>query len=155
MVPLLVKLSECQKFSWFELVIWKEKFNMEIRDLMIKEYSTFNPKVIREDYFKAKEIERELYTRLPHMKINNQIEMQEFLVAAEGISLINDFALHLLKNELNLSTSEPVNDAFELAQSFEYWLQRYKHIWRLRNKESELNQIVNVIKYLCKYLRTH
>lgn len=155
LVPLLVKLSECQKFSWFELVIWKEKFDMEIRDLMIKEYSTFNPKVIREDYFKAKEIERELYTRLPHMKINNQIEMQEFLVASEGISLINDFALHLLKNELNLSTSEPVNDAFELAQAFELWLQRYKNIWRLRNKESELNQIVNVIKYLCKYLRTH
>ncbi|MEE0881024.1 MAG: glycosyl hydrolase family 20, partial [Turicibacter sp.] len=118
-------------------------------------YSTFNPKLIREDYFKAKEIESALYTHLPNIKINNQIEIQEFLVAAEGISLINDFALHLLNNELNLSTSEPVNDAFELAQAFELWLQRYKNIWRLRNKESELNQIVNVIKYLCKYLRTH
>ena len=42
----------------------------------------------------------------------------------------------------------------KLAESIEIWFYDYSKAWRLRNKESELYRIREVIQYICKYLRT-
>lgn len=152
-VKLLADLSECQKVTWYEIVKWKEKFDTEMRESIIQEYQQFDPQEIRADYDKAIEIERKLTYYLPSIKEENQLDFKEFLVSTRAIILLNDFALHLLKNEFENNVSHPVNDPKLLAEKFELWLQKYKSIWRDRNKESELFRISEVIKYLCKYLR--
>lgn len=153
-VQLLADLSKCQQMTWFEIVLWKEKFNTSMKEHIIKEYANFNPAKIKESYKKAVEISQQLSRYLPAIKEENQLDFREFLISAEGITLLNDFSLYLLKHEFNREDAEPVNDAKVLAGKIEHWFNRYTGVWRERNKESELARINDVIKYLCKYLRS-
>lgn len=152
-VSLLADLSECQQMTWYEIVKWKEKFNTPMRDIIIEEYTRFNPQQIREDVLKAQEIYRKINTYLPKIKSENQLDFREFLISTQGIELLNDFSLYLLRHEFNREDADPVSEANNLALKIERWFYEYQIIWRERNKESELIRISEVIKYLCKFLR--
>ena len=124
-----------------------------MRDIIIDEYTRFNPQQIREDVLKAQEIYRKINTYLPKIKSENQLDFREFLISAQGIELLNDFSLYLLRHEFNREDADPVSEANNLALKIERWFYEYQIIWRERNKESELIRISEVIKYLCKFLR--
>lgn len=152
-VQLLADLSECQKMTWYEIVKWKEKFQTDMKEVLIEEYQRFNPADIQADYYRATALERELRQYLPFIQKENEVDFKEFLISTEAIILFNDFYLHLLKNDFGKSQSHPVTSTKALAVNIEEWFYRYQFIWRERNKESELIRITEVIKYLCKYLR--
>lgn len=152
-VSLLADLSECQQMTWYEIVKWKEKFNTSMRDNIIEEYARFNPKQIREDVGKVREIYRKINAYLPNVKEENQLDFKEFLISAQGIELLNDLCLHVLREEFKREDAHPVYEAKILASKIERWFYDYQLIWRERNKESELSRISEVIKYVCKFLR--
>ena len=153
LIHLLEELSHCQKITWYEIVKWKEKFQTEMKSDLILEYQMFNAEEIRKDYEKAVEVEKKIIKYLPHIKQEHQLDLQEFLISAKAIILLNDFALHLLKNEFLVADSRPVHEAKQLAEKIELWFVKYQLIWRQRNKESELSRIKEVIQYMCHYLR--
>jgi len=150
LVSLLNKLSKDQVVGWFELVNWKENYN---NDLYIKEsFGDLDWKKILAGYNLACEIENK-FTTLSKKVCINTLDLQEFIVSARAIQLVNSFFLTLLKNEYCMDEVNTVFMPRELAENLEVWFYDYAKIWRTRNKESELYRIRDIIAYTCRYLR--
>ncbi|AYE33954.1 beta-N-acetylhexosaminidase [Clostridium septicum] len=148
-VSLLRDLGNTQVVSWSDLVRWKELFNKnsEVRE----NTKSLNPNKIKEARDKACEIEEKLTSLL--VSVRDKKEIQEFIVCARGIILINEFFLLLLKYKFKTKNNFSDFDNNKLAKDFEEWFYDYSYIWRNTSKESELNRIGEVIKYTSKALR--
>ena len=146
-VNTLKELSECQTVGWSELIWWKERYNDKVK----ADFKKLDPYKIKESYEKAKEIEGSLL--ILSTKLNNKEAIEEFILSANGIALINDFFLTLLKEDFNKNEVATFNTTKDLAKDFEKWLHDYSIKWRENNKESELYRIRDVIIYVCDYLR--
>ena len=146
-VNILKELSECQTVGWSELIWWKERYNDKVK----ADFKKLDPYKIKESYEKAKEIEERLL--ILSTKLNNKEAIEEFILSANGIALINDFFLTLLKEDFNKNEVATFNTTKDLAKDFEKWLHDYSIKWRENNKESELYRIRDVIIYVCDYLR--
>ena len=148
-VSLLRDLGNTQVVSWSDLVRWKELFNKnsEVRENI----KSLNPNKIKEARDKACEIEEKLTSLL--VSVRDKKEIQEFIVCARGIILINEFFLLLLKYKFKTKNNFSDFDNNKLAKDFEEWFYDYSYIWRNTSKESELNRIGEVIKYTSKALR--
>lgn len=147
LVNVLKELSECQTVGWSELIWWKERFSDKVK----ADFKKLDHYKIKESYEKAKEIEERLL--ILSTKLKNKESTQDFILAANGIALINDFFLTLLKEEFNKNEVATFNTPKDLARDFEEWLYDYSIKWRENNKESELYRIRDVIIYVCDYLR--
>lgn len=146
-VNTLKELSECQTVGWSELIWWKERYNDKVK----ADFKKLDPYKIKESYEKAKEIEERLL--ILSTKLNNKEAIEEFILSANGIALINDFFLTLLKEDFNKNEVATFNTTKDLAREFEEWLYDYSIKWREKNKESELYRIRDVIIHVCDYLR--
>jgi len=150
LVSLLNQLSKNQVVGWYELVEWKENFS---NDLAIKKsFGNLDWKKILEGYNLSCEIE-DKFTRLSNKVRINTFDLQEFIVSARAIQLVDSFFLNLLKNEYGMNEINTVFTPRDLAENLEVWFYDYTKIWRTRNKESELYRIRDIIAYTCKYLR--
>ena len=147
LVNALKELSECQTVGWSELIWWKERFSDKVK----ADFEKLDHYKIKESYEKAKEIEERLL--ILSTKLKNKESTQDFILAANGIALINAFFLTLLKEEFNKNEVATFNTPKDLARDFEEWLYDYSIKWRENNKESELYRIRDVIIYVCDYLR--
>ena len=147
LVNALKELSECQTVGWSELIWWKERYNDKVK----ADFKKLDPYKIKESYEKAKEIEEHLL--ILSTKLNNKEAIEDFILSANGIALINDFFLTLLKEDFNKNEVATFNTTKDLAKDFEKWLHDYSIKWRENNKESELYRIRDVIIYVCDYLR--
>ncbi|MGY5238189.1 glycoside hydrolase family 20 zincin-like fold domain-containing protein [Clostridium tertium] len=159
-ISLLAELSKYQEFGWSELVIWKEKFNTNehIKNELIRKMKTAKIHELKEQQEKILKIEEKLEILSHNTKDTKSKEMiQEFIVAARGILLINKIMVVIINNYVikeYIKESISISNNFkELAEKFEEWFYDYSVIWRKTNKESELYRIRDVIKYTCSYLR--
>lgn len=145
LISLLKELGNCQKVGWSELVRFKErpKERTEIFKLDIEE--------IKGNYEKGKDIEKTLTSLAKN--IDKKDDVQDFIVSARGINLINEIFIILLSKNQNNKDEIKGNNEKDLAEKFELWLYDYSFIWRKRNKESELYRIRDVIRYIANYLR--
>ncbi|MEG0580325.1 MAG: hypothetical protein RR490_10455, partial [Niameybacter sp.] len=84
---------------------------------------------------------------------HNTFDMQEFLIAAKGIQVVDDFVLTLIQDKVGTPEAVPTMNKVELAAALETWFTQYASIWRARNKESELYRIREVVAYMSGYLR--
>ena len=151
LVSLLNQLSKQQVVGWFELVEWKEN-HIENYDLK-ESFNKLDWKKILAGYNLACEIETK-FTTLSKKVCINTFDLQEFIVSARAIQLVNSFFLNLLKTEYSKDVEDTIFMPRELAENLEIWFCDYAKIWRARNKESELYRIREIIAYTCKYLRS-
>lgn len=154
-INLLSELSKCQELTWYEIVLWKEKFlngakSKDIEDFM----KNIDYKKVADDYYKAREIEKRLIIISSTVNSEKKLDFEEFIISAQAIALINDFSLWLLRETFNISNSEPINNQVKLAESIENWFYNYRITWRKRNKESELIRVTEVVRYMISFLRT-
>ncbi|MBU3160946.1 family 20 glycosylhydrolase [Clostridium frigoris] len=151
LVSLLNQLSKNQVVGWYELVEWKENFSNDLDNK--KDFSNLDWKKILDGYNLACEIE-DKFTRLSNKVRINTFDLQEFIVSARAIQLVDSFFLNLLKNEKGMNEINTVFTPRDLAENLEVWFYDFTKIWRTRNKESELYRIRDIIAYTCKYLRS-
>lgn len=150
LVSLLNELSRSQLLGWCEIVRWKEK---ERKDSEFKEaLKKVEAHKIVKGYNIACEVEASLITLMPCVKAYPE-DMQGFILAARGIQLMDAFSLALLKYEAGLSETKQIYRPNDLAVHLEEWFCDYSVAWRIKNKESELSRVREVIVYLCNYLR--
>lgn len=152
-VKLLKDLGDAEKIGWSEIVRWKEKYNTD--ENVRKEFVEINKDIKVEDLIKgyntALEVEEKLTSLLK--KVNNKDAIQDFIISAKGISLINDFFIIFMECEFGKGESKSFNSPYELAEKIEEWFYKYSNRWRMKNKESELYKIREIIRYICDYLR--
>ena len=150
LVSLLNQLSKKQVVGWFELVEWKENHNKNLK--LNESFNKLDWEKILDGYNLACEIETK-FTTLSKKVCINTFDLQEFIVSARAIQLVNSFFLNLLKTEYGKDVKDTVFMPNDLAENLEIWFCDYAKIWRARNKESELYRIREIIVYACKYLR--
>lgn len=103
LVSLLAELSKCQEFGWSELVIWKEKFNTNehIKNELIRKMKTAKIHELKEQQEKILKIEEKLENLSHDTKYTKSKEIiQEFIVAARGILIINKIMIVIINNEI-------------------------------------------------------
>lgn len=103
LVSLLAELSKCQEFGWSELVIWKEKFNTNehIKNELIRKMKTAKIHELKEQQEKILKIEEKLEILSHDTKYTKSKEIiQEFIVAARGILIINKIMIVIINNEI-------------------------------------------------------
>lgn len=103
LVSLLAELSKCQEFGWSELVIWKEKFNTNehIKNELIRKMKTAKIHELKEQQEKILKIEEKLENLSHNTKDTKSKEIiQEFIVAARGILIINKIMIVIINNEI-------------------------------------------------------
>lgn len=152
-VKLLKELGEAEKIGWSEIVRWKEKYDTD--ENVKKEFVEINKSIKIEELIRGYNIALDMEEKLTALlnKVNNKEALQEFIISAKGISLTNDFLITLMKNEFNNEYARAFNDPYDLAEKIEVWFYKYSKAWRLKNKESELYRIGEVVMYMCDYLR--
>ncbi|WP_291651023.1 glycoside hydrolase family 20 zincin-like fold domain-containing protein [Clostridium sp.] len=103
-VSFLAELSKYQEFGWSELVIWKEKFNTNrpIKNELIRKMKTAKIHKLKEQQEKILKIEEKLENLSHNIKDTKSKEMiQEFIVAAKGILLINKIMIVIINKEIH------------------------------------------------------
>ena len=125
LVNALKELSECQTVGWSELIWWKERYNDKVK----ADFKKLDPyKNKKNPMRKQKEIEERLL--ILSTKLNNKEAIEEFILSANVIALINDFFLTLLKEDFNKNEVATFNTTKDLAREFEEWLYDYSIKWR-------------------------
>lgn len=154
LMELLRELGRLQPCRWEHIVIWYEAglFNNPGICGLENVLDISGDEEFNNAYRRALEIEKELTGILPSVRRDRRTDMQEFCCAARGIALMNAFAVAVkrfgYKQDVKLALAPG-----ELAEELEYWFTVFARLWRIRNKESELNWILNIIKSMCSFLR--
>lgn len=145
-VALLNDLTKNHKIRWEEVVAFKERYNT-----LKEKLKSFDVEYLENEYKVSCEIEEQLIGMLSD--IENKYAIQELIIATEGMKLFNRFFIMVMKYDLGRENSNLVYEPKKLAENIEVWFYDYSKAWRMRNKESELYRIREVIQYICKYLR--
>lgn len=151
LVNLLHQLSGRQGCGWSDVVRWKELQHNQSDEVEV--LSRLNVERILSGYQTAIDVENELISLAAGIR-HNKFDLQEFIISAKAIQLVDTFVLTLIKDKVGTAEAVPAMDALSLAAELEIWFTKYAAIWRVRNKESELHRIREVIAYMCNYLRT-
>lgn len=145
-VSLLNDLTKNHEIRWEEVVAFKERYGT-----LKEKLETFDVKYLENEYKMACKVEDELISLLKD--IENKYDIQELVIATEGMGLFNKFFITVMKYDLGKESSKLIYEPKKLAEAIEVWFYDYSRVWRMRNKESELYRIREVIQYICKYLR--
>ena len=145
-VSLLNDLTKNHEIRWEEVVAFKERYGT-----LKEKLETFDVKYLENEYKMACKVEDELISLLKD--IENKYDIQELVIATEGMGLFNKFFITVMKYDLGKESSKLIYEPKKLAEDIEVWFYDYSRVWRMRNKESELYRIREVIQYICKYLR--
>ncbi len=109
---------------------------------------------IKKAYARIRELQDELAALNPDLLPERRQDLSEILAAAEGLALSQALLLIIKKKFLGQKDTGLILEPRELAARFEYWLMEYKRVWRVRNRESELYRIKEVILGVCGLLRS-
>ncbi|WP_297713903.1 glycoside hydrolase family 20 zincin-like fold domain-containing protein [Clostridium sp.] len=145
-VSLLNDLTKNHEIRWEEVVAFKERYGT-----LKGKLETFDVEYLENEYKMACKVEDELISLLKD--IENKYDIQELVIATEGMGLFNKFFITVMKYDLGKESSKLIYEPKKLAEDIEVWFYDYSRVWRMRNKESELYRIREVIQYICKYLR--
>lgn len=146
LVSLLNDLTRNHEIRWEEVVAFKERY-----DTLKEKLETFDVEYLENEYKMACGIEERLMSLLKD--IENKYDVQELIIATQGMKLFNEFFITVMKYDLGKENSKLIYEPKKLAENIEVWFYDYSMVWRMRNKESELYRIREVIQYICKYLR--
>lgn len=155
LMALLRDLSRQQVAHWAHLVFWKERevAQADFINPWIENLKAIDHNAVAKAHYRALEIQKELEKLSRFAQPGKKLDMEEFIVSAQGIALTEAAFLAIKKYSLGCEEAPLVVDSNKLAVSLEYWLVEYTKLWRERNKESEILRIREIIMSICSFLR--
>lgn len=155
MMKLLRELSRQQPFHWSFLTFWKERELHESEYIApwMERVRNIDHIAVTKAYHKAVELEKELIKIAKDVSLDRRIDMEEFIISAEGVVIMEALFLAIKKYSFGFEEVELVMEPKALATKIEYWLADYCNLWRKRNKESELQRIKETFIYVTNFLR--
>jgi hypothetical protein len=163
--PLMVDISSKMHVTWEHLMMWY--YDVAFGNVSYGEFhdrieepegSYFRETVAELEILidKLEEYKAKAYRKLP---MPRRMDLDEAVHMAKLVKLWQQFALLIKEFYFKTEKSNPLEnhklreEAQELAVQLEKWQLHYEKLWRIRNRESELYRIREVIIALCHYLR--
>lgn len=161
-VSLLAQVSENQRFTWRDLVKFKEGEAEIARNIpadteadsrrdSLKQNQIFSETGSALENLDA--ITEKLYALLPSLDTSMRPAIKPYLTAIQGLKLIQQIGLILHARDASEEPPQGI-DPWELASRLECWFMDYKEDWRKVSRESELFRIQEVIHFYADYLRS-
>ncbi|WOC32484.1 MULTISPECIES: beta-N-acetylhexosaminidase [Caproicibacterium] len=153
LMELLTELEMLQVGTWQDVVCWRESQLLSVARAQqdCERILHMDADKALSGYKKMRELEKQLVGfTAPESR---RTDLQEFLCAARGAALMNAACLALKKYAYHVEDTPLALDCGTLAVELELWLRRFGELWRMRNRESELNRIRTTIQDLCAFLR--
>lgn len=145
MMSIVEQLQRQTRFSWFQIVVYKETMQGNLTGVDVSEaVKAISGQEVGEAEQNLQSLQQQLYEAILTVKPESRTVLRRYVQAAEGISLFNRTALAINKKEKNE----------KLAGQLEYWYQSYKELWRETSKESELHRIGDIIFWYADQLRS-
>lgn len=156
LVSLLRELSNEEVASWPFIVWWREQkiLNNEFLSEYIKQLEKVDVDKVTKGYHRALTLEKEILLDSANCYENRRLDVSEFVNSAKGVALMNAICLVIKKYEFKNNEVELVVEPNKLAVELEYWFADFSDLWRIRNKESELYRIREVIIFVGNFLRS-
>lgn len=158
-VSVLRELSRAHVITFMETVWWKEdRFN---QSKLLKNKPEYKDKYIlnikedkiHEGYNKAQELEVEILKLMAEVPKEVKNDYKEFYISSRAVAVLNSLYLIIKKYDLNEDVQKLIHEPKELAREIEYFLNDFCSIWRMRNKESELQRVKDTFRDICVFLR--
>lgn len=143
----LITLSDAHLMTFYHLVKWFEKDDKEVIraiDVSEADVEMANDRIVNSC--------ESLLDSLANLDQDTRQQIHSYLVAAEGIMLLNRLLLVIKERECCMRLISPIDNR-ALAEEIEYWFLSYKKIWLRDNKPSELYRIQDFIRRLMRWLR--
>lgn len=145
-------MSDQTIYGWDNAVCYKEEY-LKMDSAECKE------RFFEVDFTKVEAANAELttlkdklYGIIASMDTSKRHLVKPYIVAAEGIGLLNNIGATIAAYIYDFDTSVKAEPA-KLAGELEMWFYSYKEVWRITSKESELFRIQEVINWFADYLR--
>lgn len=158
-VSVLRELSRAHVITFMETVWWKEdRFN---QSKLLKNKPEYKDKYIlnikeekiHEGYNKAQKLEIEILKLMAEAPKEVKNDYKEFYISSRAVAILNSLYLVIKKYDLNEEVQKLIHEPKELAREIEYFLNDFCNIWRIRNKESELQRVKDTFRDICVFLR--
>ncbi len=155
LVALLRELSRQQPFHWSFLTFWRERElqSPELINPWIERIKNIDHEAAAAAYYKALDIEKKLLRKAKDVALERRLDMEEFILDAQGVSIMAALFLPIKKYSLGFDDIELVVEPKDLADRIDYWMEDYAKAWRARNKESELIRIREAFNEVNSFLR--
>ncbi len=160
LISLVRQLSQQPVMDWYDVVLWYyasagyDAGSYGSPGHISEKLLNYSDTTAKAAYDRIGQLKDEISSLQQHIYDNRKSDVTEFVCAAEGLELFQALLLVLKKKFLGQSTVSLIFSPAELAVKLEYWFSRYKILWRMRNKESELFRIKDVIMGICSLLRS-
>ncbi|WP_242858523.1 beta-N-acetylhexosaminidase [Robinsoniella peoriensis] len=142
-------------FDWEMAVRFQELTESGIEDTWCMERIKSREKEIlkaEEENKILKSEELELKKCAKEMNAGQKKAVHDFLIAAEGIAVLNSMGLLIYKSSFQ-GMAGCADQAKVIAQKLECWFCEYKKMWRSISRESELYRVSHVIFWFADFLR--
>ena len=156
LMAVLRELSRHQPFHWSYLTFWRERKLQapERINPWLEKIEAIEEEEVLKAYEEGHKASKALKKKVRNIYADRRLDMEEFISAADGISLMAAAYLPIKKHTFNHESIDYIVRPKELAEAFDLWLDGYGKLWRSRNKESELIRIREAVYNLTEYLRT-
>ncbi|SKA85442.1 Glycosyl hydrolase family 20, catalytic domain [Clostridium sp. USBA 49] len=154
-IGILRELSKSERINWWHLIMWKESKVLKDPKLIkwIDVFKNIKDEEIILAYYNSTKYLKELISITPSISREKNIDLDEFIISAQGLPILNSLFLVIKKYDFGQKDTTLLESPKDIAIKLEYWFFDYSRIWRIRNKESELYKIRENINYFCNFLR--
>jgi len=151
-VSIIADLTLQNVFGWEIAVRFQEMNKLNRKDERVENYfADFDYSAVEKANKNINIKVNELYQLLNSMSVEKRKLLKPYLVAARGMSLLNNISLLINSYEYHNSSTDI--DPVKMASELEYWLHDYHKVWLSVSKESEFYRIRDVIIWYADYLR--
>lgn len=157
---LVRELSQQPVIDWYDAVLWYyNSCGHDVSPYGGMEYISekllrIDEAAARSSFDRINQLKSEISSLAINIYHDRKKDITEILCAAEGLALFQALVLVIKKKFLGQTSTGLIYKPDELAVKLEYWLAGYKNVWRVRNKDSELFRIKDVIMGICGLLRS-
>lgn len=163
-LPLLAEISDNMYITWEHLMKWyfhvsfgNVSYGSTHEFIEDTEYAFYKETMAKLDTL-IEELEDDRSKAYHRLSDSRQQDFKEAVHMAKVARLWQHVGymiktFYFDKDHYNLKNEKLRKEALDLAVQLEKWQMRYEELWRVRNRESELYRIREVISGLCHYLR--
>ena len=157
LMNLLRRISRNQIANWsfINFHLEKDYGSQNVIEPYIEIMRNLDPIEIKACVERLKDLKIELLSYGKTLSQEFYCDFNEFIVMSDLMSLTQESFLYMQHYDMEVNHDIFTRKSQEIAVDIEYAVEQYKKVWRLRNRESELNRVTDSFYKIADKLRQY